>query len=162
MQYLFVAGKLFQGENQFVWGFSTHSWVFHSYGDVIITGENLQIHVYSALMTIEQWGFFSVPHLLWHGASVYNLRTHNTRTYCRAFGSRAVPTCFYDLDLSQFWIEYSTFRLRNERSNPDFEKKKRCNFLQLSRFVKNKYFRHIQESLMTITDPTPVHSSYMY
>ena len=26
----------------------------------------------SALMTIEQWGFFSVPHLLWHGASVYN------------------------------------------------------------------------------------------
>ena len=26
----------------------------------------------SALMTIEQWVFFSVPHLLWHGASVYN------------------------------------------------------------------------------------------
>ena len=24
------------------------------------------------LMAIEQWGFFSVPHLLWHGASVYN------------------------------------------------------------------------------------------
>ena len=26
----------------------------------------------SALRAIEQWGFFSVPHLLWHGASVYN------------------------------------------------------------------------------------------
>ena len=26
----------------------------------------------SALMAIEQWGFFCVPHLLWHGASVYN------------------------------------------------------------------------------------------
>ena len=26
----------------------------------------------SALMAIEQWRFFSVPHLLWHGASVYN------------------------------------------------------------------------------------------
>ena len=25
-----------------------------------------------ALMDIEQWGFFSVPHLLWHGTSVYN------------------------------------------------------------------------------------------
>ena len=25
-----------------------------------------------ALMAIEQWGFFSVPHLVWHGASVYN------------------------------------------------------------------------------------------
>ena len=26
----------------------------------------------SALMAIEQWVFFGVPHLLWHGASVYN------------------------------------------------------------------------------------------
>ena len=26
----------------------------------------------SALMAIEQWGFFSVPHLLWHEASVHN------------------------------------------------------------------------------------------
>ena len=26
----------------------------------------------SALMAIEQWGFFCVPHLLWLGASVYN------------------------------------------------------------------------------------------
>ena len=26
----------------------------------------------SALMAIEQWGFFRVPRLLWHGASVYN------------------------------------------------------------------------------------------
>ena len=28
--------------------------------------------LYSALMAIEQWGFFCVPHLLWLGASVYN------------------------------------------------------------------------------------------
>ena len=26
----------------------------------------------SALMGIEQWGFFSVPHLMWHGTSVSN------------------------------------------------------------------------------------------
>ena len=26
----------------------------------------------SALIDIEQWGFFSVPHLLWHGSSDYN------------------------------------------------------------------------------------------
>ena len=25
----------------------------------------------SAFMAIERWGIFSVPHLLWHGASVY-------------------------------------------------------------------------------------------
>ena len=28
--------------------------------------------LWSALMAIEQWGFFSVPHLLWHGTSVNN------------------------------------------------------------------------------------------
>ena len=28
--------------------------------------------LYLALTAIEQWGFFSVPHLLWHGTSVYN------------------------------------------------------------------------------------------
>ena len=27
----------------FVWGFSSHSRIFHSYGDVTITGEGLQI-----------------------------------------------------------------------------------------------------------------------
>ena len=26
----------------------------------------------TALMAIKQWGFFSVPHLLWHGISVHN------------------------------------------------------------------------------------------
>ena len=26
----------------------------------------------SALMTIEKWGFFEVPHLLWHGSTLYN------------------------------------------------------------------------------------------
>ena len=30
--------------------------------------------LYSALMATEQWGFFSVPRLLWRGASVYNGR----------------------------------------------------------------------------------------
>ena len=37
----------------------------------------------SALMAIEQWRFFSVPHLLWHGTSVYNdhLREHVTLTH---------------------------------------------------------------------------------
>ena len=42
--------------------------IFHSYGDVTIADEGLC----SALMAIEQWEFFSVPRLLWHGTSVYN------------------------------------------------------------------------------------------
>ena len=49
----------------FVWCFSSHSRTFISFGDW------LKICTY-ALMAIVQSGFFSVPHLLWHGASVYN------------------------------------------------------------------------------------------
>ena len=73
----------------------------------------------SALMAIEQWGFFSVPHLLWHGASVYNghLRGTITHNYCRAFGSGDVTTCCYDLGLSRLGFELPTLRLRGERSN---------------------------------------------
>ena len=39
-----------------------------------------------ALMAIEQWGFFNVPHPLWHGASLYNghLRGPVKHTYCQA------------------------------------------------------------------------------
>ena len=52
----------------------------------------------SALMAIEQWEFFSVPHLLRHGSSP---RTRDIHTYCRAFGSGAVTTCCNDLGLSR-------------------------------------------------------------
>ena len=67
----------------FVLGFSSHSRIFHSYGVVTITGEErgraANFDLCSALMVIEQWGFFSVPHLLWHWAFVYNgLRRHMT------------------------------------------------------------------------------------
>ena len=73
----------------------------------------------SALMAIEQWGFFSVPYLLWHGASVYNgrLRVPVTNTFCRAFSSGAVTTCLYDLGLSWLGFEHPTFRLLGERSS---------------------------------------------
>ena len=29
-------------------------------------------HVCTALMTVEQWSFFNVPHLLWQGPTLYN------------------------------------------------------------------------------------------
>ena len=62
-------------------------------------------------MTIEQWWLFSVPHPMWHGASVYNcyLRGCDTHTYCRAFS---------DLCLSRLGFEHPTFRLRGQRFNP--------------------------------------------
>ena len=76
--------------------------------------------LYPAHIAIEQWGFFSVPYLLWHGASVYNgrLRGPVTNTFCRAFSSGAVTTCLYDLGLSWLGFEHPTFRLLGERSSP--------------------------------------------
>ena len=71
--------------------------MFYSYGDVTITSDGLQIftytlplenvlliwrchhyqlwaanfYLYSALIAIDQWGFFSVPNLRWHETSFY-------------------------------------------------------------------------------------------
>ena len=70
----------------------------------------------SALMAIEQWGFFSVPDRLWHGASI--LMVISEDPYCWAFSSRAITTCFYDLALSWLGFERPTFRLQDERSSP--------------------------------------------
>ena len=69
-----------------------------------------------APMAIEQWGFFSVPHLLRHGASVYNGHLRGSVTL--TFSSGAVTICFYDLGLLRLKFEHPTFRLRGERSNP--------------------------------------------
>ena len=137
----------------FVWGFSSYSRIFYSYGDVTITGEGLQILTFarhswplfvclsgifrptreffthsetspmpvkgcnfdfcSALMAIEQLGFLSVPHLLWHVASFCNahLRETDTHSCCTAFGSGAVTTIFYDLGLSRLGFENPTYHL---------------------------------------------------
>ena len=53
-----------------VCGFTSHSRIFHSYGDVTIIGEMLQIFTYARHLW--QWGFFSVLHLMWHNISIYN------------------------------------------------------------------------------------------
>ena len=69
----------------FDWSFSSNWW------------RTSNFDLYSALMAIEQWGFFSVPHLLRQGASVYN--GHMTHACFRVFGSGAAPTWFSDLRL---------------------------------------------------------------
>ena len=57
----------------FVWGLSTHSKIYHSYETSPLRVTTANFDLCLALMTIEQWGFFSMSHLLWHGASVvYN------------------------------------------------------------------------------------------
>jgi hypothetical protein len=54
------------------YGFTSRSRIFHLYGDVTIAGEGLQnLGLWSAKSAFEQWGVFIVPHLLWHGTSVF-------------------------------------------------------------------------------------------
>ena len=64
--------------------------------------------------------FFSVPHWLWHGASVYNghLQGPVTLPLCRSFSCGDVTTCFYVLGLSRPGFEHPTFRLQHQRSYP--------------------------------------------
>ena len=58
-------------------------------GDVNIAIEVLQIMT-SALVAVEQWGFFSVPHILWHGASFYNGHLQRSVTFTTIAESVAV------------------------------------------------------------------------
>jgi hypothetical protein len=73
----------------FIFCFTFRSKIFHSYGDATIADERLQnLGLCSALRAFDQEGIFIVPHLRWHGASVFRpiqspLTTHKGmwRTY---------------------------------------------------------------------------------
>ena len=63
-------------------------------------------------MAIEQWGFFSVPHLLWHGASVYNGQLRGPVTLAPIAERLAVELSLYSFnDLGQW-------RPRNSNTKP--------------------------------------------
>ena len=66
-------------------------------------------------MAIEQWGFFSVQHILWYGVIRGDPNTRITDICCRAFASVAVSTYLCDLDLFRLGFKHPTFRLRGER-----------------------------------------------
>jgi hypothetical protein len=55
-----------------IYCFTSPSRIFHLYGDVTIANEGLQnLGLCSTLRAFEQGGIFIVPHLLWHGTSVF-------------------------------------------------------------------------------------------
>ena len=88
----------------------------HSYGDVTITGEGLQIFdLCSALMFIER--FFSVSPLLWPGAPVSNCQLRRPVILTPIDERLAVELSLPGL--SRLGFEHPTFRLRGQRSNPN-------------------------------------------
>ena len=82
-----------------------------------ITSEGLQILTYSAHMASE--GSLACHTFCNTGHPFIMVISEDpwTHTYCQAFASAAVTTCFYDLCLSRLGFELPTFRLRGERSN---------------------------------------------
>ena len=73
--------------------------ILHSDGDVTFTGDGL--HIWPILGTHGQlaWGFFSMPHLLWHRTSFDNghLRGHVTLTPGPSVWQWSCHYLFYDL-----------------------------------------------------------------
>jgi hypothetical protein len=65
-----------------IYGFTSRSRIFHVYGDVAIAGDGVQnLGLCSALRAFEQWGIFIVPHLLWHGTSVFSVSSEGVASY---------------------------------------------------------------------------------
>ena len=95
----------------FVWVLSSHSRPFHSYEDVTITAEGFQSLTYAR----HTWPFISKgssPCHTYCDTGHPSSKNRDTYTYCRAFRSGAVTTCFYDLGQSRLGFEQPTFRLK--------------------------------------------------
>ena len=63
-------------------------------------------------------GFFSVSHLLWHEASVYNGHLWGPVTLTSIAERLVIELSLPDLGLSRLEIEHRTFSLRGQHSNP--------------------------------------------
>ena len=100
----------------FVWSFSSHSKIFHSFGDVAIVGEALQILTPAGhLLSFEQWRFFSVSYLWWHGPSVCNGHLRGPVTLTPNAESLTLHVLTTGLSWQGF--DHPTLRIRVERTN---------------------------------------------
>jgi hypothetical protein len=72
-----------------IYCFTSHLRIFHLYGDVIIIGKGLQnLGLCSALRAFEQGGIFIVPHLLWHGTSVFSVSSEGPPHLIASYDTR--------------------------------------------------------------------------
>ena len=89
----------------FAWSLSSHTRIFHSYGDVTVVGEGRQILTYAW----HSWPLSSEGSLACHTycdagnpfVEWSSPRTRDTHTYSWAFSNGIVTSCFYELALSR-------------------------------------------------------------
>ena len=100
-------------------GLTSHSRLFHSYGDATISVEGLQILTY----TRHSWPLSIEGSLVCHNNcdtehpfKMVIFEYHDTHNCCRAVGSGTVTTYFYDLGLLWLGFELPTIRIRSKRS----------------------------------------------
>ena len=100
-------------------GLTSHSRLFHSYGDAPISVAGLQILTY----TRHSWPLSIEGPLVCHTncdtehpLKMVIFDYHDIYTCCRAFCSGAVTTFFYDLGLLWLGFELPTIRIRSNRS----------------------------------------------
>ena len=94
----------------FLWTFLSYLRIFHSFRQVTITCEcwPTNVDLYSAIMAIEQWGFFNV-HTYCDTGQVFIMVISENPWHShlfRMFGSEAVTTCFKDEGRSRPPIEH--------------------------------------------------------
>ena len=99
----------------FVWSSSSDTRIFYSFGDVTISGEELQILTFARpLWPLSSEGFLSCHTFCDTG----HLFIRDTLTLFLSLGSGAVTTCLNHLGLSLLGFEHPIFRLRGELCNP--------------------------------------------
>ena len=125
----------------FVWGVSSQLWIFHSYVHMTITSEKTAI--LDSCSALWQWGFFSMPHLLWHGSSIYNGHLQGPMTLAPDAECLAVEFSLPVLNLSMPWLrlEHPTFRSYQMRHRRGARNKEASNALiRRTRTFKRKWF----------------------
>ena len=93
-----------------------HSRIFHSFGDVTIAGEVLQILTYARHL----WPLSSEGSLACH--TYYDtghpfIMVISEDPWHSHLGSGAVKTCYYDFGLTRLGFKHPIFRLWDKRSN---------------------------------------------
>ena len=88
-------------------------------------------------------GFFSMPHLLWHGSSIYNGHLQGPMTLTPDAESLAVEFSLPVLNLSMPWLrfEHPTFRSYQMRHRSGARNKEASNaWIRRTRTFKRKWF----------------------
>ena len=104
-KHMFVCFEVFSSHSKICTHMETSPWPLKGYAFWPLLGT----HGHWAVMVL----YGAIPTVTWD-FRWSSLRTRDSHTYCRAFGSGAVTTYFYELSLSRLGFEHPTSSFRGE------------------------------------------------